>query len=153
MKIEVNETAIKKMAFTLDEQVKGIALEVVRDKTLEMQTKAKEFASARTKSRSGRLLAGITYKIQTKKNGLITGVLKTTATTKAPKKPGKRNVNLSERTYKNGALYGTYLEVSKRFKKSGSDVSKYSHLHPTYDLVKPTVKAELEKRIREKLKI
>lgn len=152
MKIEVNEKAINKLAGTLDEQVKEIALEVVRDKTIEMQTKAKEFASARTKSRRGRLLAGITYKIQTKKNGLITGVVKTTASTKAPKKPGKRNINLSERTYKNGALYGTYLEASKRFKGGGSDVSKYAHLHPAYDLVKPTVKAELEKRIREKMK-
>lgn len=152
MRIEVNEKALKKIAKTLDEQIKEIAIEVVREKTIEMQAKAKEFATARTKSHPrGLLIAGITYKIQKKRSGLISGVVRTTAATKPPKHPGKRNVSLSERSYKNGALYGTYLEGSKRFKKN-SDVSKYAHLKPAYDLVKPTVMDEVKKRIGEKLK-
>ena len=152
MKIEVNEKKLRKIAKELDEQIKEIAIEVVREKTIEMQAKAKEFAQARTKSHPrGLLVAGITYKIQKKRSGLIAGVVRTTAATKAPKRPGKRNVNLSERTYKNGALYGTYLEGSKRFKKNG-DVSKYAHLKPAYDIVKPTVLEEVKKRIEERLR-
>lgn len=152
MKIEVNEKKLKQIAKELDEQIKEIAIEVVREKTIEMQVKAKEFATARTKSHPrGLLIAGITYKIQKKRSGLISGVVSTTAAAKAPKHPGKRNINLSEKTYKNGALYGAYLEWSKLFKKGG-DVSKYAHLQPAYDIVKPTVIEEVKKRIEERLK-
>lgn len=151
MKIEVNEKALKKIAQTLDEQIKEIAIEVVREKTLEAQAKAKEFAAARTKRHSGDLILGIVYDIKTKKDGTITGTVRTTASTKAPKKPGKRNINLSEKTYKNGALYGAYLEASKRFKRNG-DASKYAHLRPAYNIVKPTVMDEVRKRVRERLK-
>lgn len=151
MKIEVNEKALKKIAHTLDEQIKEIAIEVVREKTLEAQAKAKEFAAERTKRHSGDLILGIVYDIKTKKDGTITGTVRTTASTKAPKKPGKRNINISEKTYKNGALYGAYLEASKRFKRNGNG-SKYAHLRPAYNIVKPTVMDEVRKRVRERLK-
>lgn len=152
MKIEVNEKALKKIAKTLDEQIKEIAIEVVREKTIEMQTKAKEFATARAKSHPrGRLIEGIVYDIKTKKDGTVTGTVRTTATTTAPKKPGKRNVDMSEKSYKNGALYGAYLEASKRY-KGNNDISKYAHLRPAYNIVKPTVMDEVRKRVREKLK-
>lgn len=152
MKIEVNEKALKKIAKTLDEQIKEIAIEVVRDKTLEAQKKAKEIAAARVKSNPrGRLIEGIVYDIKTKKDGTITGTVLTTAATKAPKKPGKRNVDMSEKSYKNGALYGAYLEASKRYKGTG-DVSKYAHLRPAYNIVKPTVIDEVRKRVFKRLK-
>ncbi len=152
MKIEVNEKALKKIAKTLDEQIKEIAIEVVRDKTLEAQKKAKEIAAARVKSHPrGRLIEGIVYDIKAKKDGTITGTVRTTAATKAPKKPGKRNVDMSEKSYKNGALYGTYLEASKRYKGTG-DASKYVHLRPAYNIVKPTVMDEVRKRVFKRLK-
>lgn len=152
MKIEVNEKALKKIAKTLDEQIKETAIEVVRDKTLEAQKKAKEIAAARVKSHPrGRLIEGIVYDIKAKKDGTITGTVRTTAATKAPKKPGKRNVDMSEKSYKNGALYGAYLEASKRYKGTG-DASKYAHLRPAYNIIKPTVMDEVRKRVFKRLK-
>lgn len=152
MKIEVNEKKLRKIAKELDEQIKEIAIEVVREKTLEAQKKAKEIAAARVKSHPrGLLIEGIVFDIKKKKDGMITGTVRTTAATKAPKKPGKRNVDMSEKSYKNGALYGAYLEASERYKGNG-DISKYAHLRPAYNIVKPTVMDEVRKRVREKLK-
>ena len=162
MDIKLNEEKLWEQFAHFDDITRKVAKEHVKETGNELTIAARSYADRRTEFHTGTLLAGINMKMIEKKGtsrrvkkkignySIFIARVTTSASKPAPKRPGSRNINLSEATYENGALYGTYLEGAKRYKE------KYQHLHPAYNDIEPAFKfrllAKLEEAYQKELK-
>ncbi len=152
--ITVNNTAIQKAVADFATIAEATAVAVVEEKAKEIVSEAKRLAGLKTKTKSGRLIAGISYRLKKSKKGIYASVRSAAKNPKKPKRPGSRNVNLSESSYKNGVPYPKILEFSPRFgyRPGGEAYSRYASLYPAADIIAPTIAPEIKRRLLAKYK-
>lgn len=150
--ITINNTAMQKAIADFTKIAETVAADVIEEKAREITTEAKRLAGIKTKTHSGRLIAGINYRLKKSKKGIYASVKSAAKNPKKPKRPGKRNANLSESSYKNGVPYPKILEFSPRFgfRPSGEAYSHFASLYPAADVIAPTVAPEIRKRLLAK---
>ena len=149
--IILNTDALAKKMQEFRELTATVANEVIEEKTKEIYDGVKSLASARIHSRSGELINHINYNVRKqRKTNFRIGTIYSNAYGPKPKRPGLRNKRLSSRNYSSGAPYPKILEFSPRLGHSETNYSKFAHVYPVVDRVRPTVREELRGRLQKK---